>query len=98
MYLLEGSLSVLGFISSHGVQLVALVSPELFLSPKGGGISREILPGASLAGPDQPPRVQGHSGLGTCHLSSQKAWSDQVQGRRRDLASLLPVLPSLASQ
>lgn len=41
MYLLEGSLSVLGFISSHGVKLVALISPELLLSPRGGGISRD---------------------------------------------------------
>ena len=41
MYLLEGSLSVLGFISSHGVKLVALIFPELLLSPRGGGISRD---------------------------------------------------------
>lgn len=87
MYLLEGSLSVPGFISRHGVKLATLISPGLLLSPKGGGISRDqclwrlSVRGKGPAWQGQT-NLQGHSGLGTCHLSSQKAWSDQVQGRR----------------
>ena len=40
MHLLEGSLPVKGYTSSHG-QLVTMISPGLLPSPKGGGASTD---------------------------------------------------------
>lgn len=56
-------------------QLAAWSLQSYFSLPKEVG-SPEILLNDIWQGQTNLLAVQGHSGLGTCHLSSQKAWSD----------------------